>query len=403
MPIVGIAPRMLSVKASPTAEISNTVRALTLAGHAVINLGEGELDFPTPEPICDAGIMAIQSGRTKYTSVSGTVELKAAIRRKFKRDNNLVYDDHEVIAGNGAKQLIFNAFLATLAPGDEIVIPAPYWVSYPDMVRLCDGTPVSVPGSAESAWKITPQALAGALTERTRWLVLNSPNNPSGTVYSAEDLQALAAVLRRHEHILVLSDDIYEHLCYEAKFATMAAVASDLKDRTLTVNGVSKAYSMTGWRLGFAGGPAWLVSAMEILQSQSTSNPSSISQEAAVAALNGNHEFLNGWLNTLAQRRRIVLDAVAAIDGVHCEVPPGAFYVFPDCTGLFGCVRPDGRTIGTDQDVASYLLEAAHVAVLPGSAFGTPGYLRIAYAVDTAMLEKACQRIVAACSALSRR
>ena len=398
-----LAPRMSGAGSSPTAEISNKVRALTAAGHAVVNLGEGELDFPTPPAICEAGIAAIREGDTKYTAVAGTAQLKAAIRAKFARENGLVYSDAEVIAGAGAKQLIFNAFLATLAPGDEVIVPAPYWVSYPDMVRLAEGTPVIVPCRPEDGWKLTPAALEAAIGPRTRWVVLNSPNNPTGAVYSPAEMEALTSVLAAHPDVLVMADDIYEHVRFGVAFATPAAVAPGLADRTLTINGLSKGYSMTGWRIGYAGGPAWLVSALQVLQSQSTSNPSTISQRAAVAALEGGLPFMEGWLATLRERRGIVLETVARTDGLSCDVPEGAFYVFADCRALIGTRRPDGPLIADDLGFATYLLEAAHVGVVHGSAFGTPGYIRIAYAVDTDTLRAACRRIEAACAALTKK
>jgi aspartate aminotransferase len=395
-----LAPRMNGAGSSPTAEISNKVRALTVRGHAVVNLGEGELDFPTPRAICAAGIAAITDGDTKYTAVAGTAELKAAIRNKFSRENGLTYASDEVIAGAGAKQLIFNAFLATLAPGDEVIVAAPYWVSYPDMVRLAEGVPVIVACAPEEGWKLTPQALAAAITPRTRWIVLNSPNNPSGAVYSRAEMKALTDVLLAHPDVLIMADDIYEHVRFDCDFATPAAVEPRLAERTLTINGLSKGYSMTGWRIGYAGGPAWLVGAMQVLQSQSTSNPSTISQRAAIAALEGGLDFMTGWLETLRERRGIVLDAIARIDGLSSDVPEGAFYVFADCRAMIGATTPEGRVIANDLDFATYLLEAAHVGVVHGSAFGTPGYIRIAYAVDTDTLRAACRRIEDACRAL---
>ncbi|MCS0502765.1 pyridoxal phosphate-dependent aminotransferase [Ancylobacter mangrovi] len=396
-----LAPRMNGAGSSPTAEISNKVRALTAQGHAVVNLGEGELDFPTPEAICAAGIAAIEEGDTKYTAVAGTAALKAAIRAKFARENALDYSDEEVIAGAGAKQLIFNALLATLAPGEEVIVPAPYWVSYPDMVRLAEGVPVIVPCTPAQGWKLTPQALKQAITPLTRWVVLNSPNNPTGAVYSPDEMRALTEVLLACPQVLVLADDIYEHVRFEGAFATPAAVEPALRERTLTVNGLSKGYSMTGWRLGYAGGPAWLVAAMQVLQSQSTSNPSTISQRAGIAALEGVRDFMAGWLETLRTRRDIVLDMIARVDGLASDVPEGAFYVFADCRAMIGATTPAGRVIASDLDFATYLLEAAHVGVVHGAAFGAPGYIRIAYAVDTETLRAACRRIEAACRALS--
>ncbi|ODN71222.1 pyridoxal phosphate-dependent aminotransferase [Methylobrevis pamukkalensis] len=395
-----LAPRMARVRPSPTAAISDTVRALAARGIPVINLGEGELDFDTPAPIKAAGIAAIERGETKYTAVAGTAALKAAIAAKFRDDNGLAYAADEIIAGSGAKQLIFNALLATVSDGDEVIVPAPYWVSYPDMVALCDGTPVIVPCRAEAGWKLTPETLADAITPRTRWLILNSPNNPTGAVYSEDEIAALTAVLRDHPHVLVMADDIYEHVRHDTGFATPAAVAPDLKDRTLTVNGVSKAYSMTGWRIGYAGGPAWLIAAMTTLQSQSTSNPSSVSQAATIAALEGSRGFMNDWLARLKTRRQIVLDMVDATDGLTCDTPEGAFYAFVGCGGLIGRRTPAGRILADDLGVATYLLEEAHVAMIHGAAFGASPNLRIAYAVDDAQLAEACRRIAAACGRL---
>jgi aspartate aminotransferase len=398
-----LAPRMKLVGASPTAEISNKVRALTAAGHSVINLGEGELDFATPEAICEAGIAAIRDGDTKYTAVAGTAELKAAIQRKFARENNLSYEPSEIIAGAGAKQLIFNAFLATLSSGDEVIVPAPYWVSYPDMIRLAGGEPVIIQCSAAENWKLTPAALSAALTPRTKWVILNSPNNPTGAVYSNAEMKALTNVLLSHDGVLTMADDIYEHVRFEGEFATPAAIEPALKARVLTVNGLSKGYSMTGWRLGYAAGPAWLIEAMQVLQSQSTSNPSSISQRAAIAALDGGIGFMGDWIETLRERRDIVLAALGKIDGLDADTPEGAFYVFADCSKLLGTARPDGRVISSDLEFASYLLETAHVGVVHGSAFGAPGHVRIAYAVDTETLRTACGSIVDACAKLHGR
>ncbi|KAF1020003.1 MAG: Aspartate aminotransferase [Paracidovorax wautersii] len=397
-----LAQRMRQTRPSPTAEISVKVRALSAQGHAVINLGEGELDFPTPPHIAQAGIAAIQAGDTKYTAVPGTPALKQAIVTKFRRDNALAYLPAEVIAGAGAKQLIFNALLATLDAGDEVIIPAPYWVSYPDMVALAEGVPRIVACTEQDGWKLRPEVLEAAITPRTRWVILNSPNNPTGAVYSARELRALMQVLLRHPQVLVMADDIYEHTRYVPDFATPAALEPALKARTLTVNGVSKAYSMTGWRIGYAGGPQWLIDAMQVLQSQSTSNASSISQAAAVAALEGDTDFIQPWLRMLAERRDRVLQTLSRIDGLHSAVPEGAFYVFANCTGLIGRATPQGHRLESDLDVANYLLDSAHVGTVHGSAFGAPGYLRIAYAVDPAVLDEACHRIEQACAALAR-
>ena len=379
-----IARRMQSVRPSPTAVISDQVRALEAAGKPVINLGEGELDFATPAHISYAGIEAIVHHQTKYTAVSGTAALKEAIAAKFARDNQLHYRPQEIIAGSGAKQLIFNAFLATLDAGQQVIIPAPYWVSYPDMVSLADGEPVIVPCDEQNGWKLTPQQLAAALTPSTRWLILNSPGNPTGAIYSEQELRALAAPLR------------YDN----TPFTTFAQAAPQMVSRTLTVNGVSKSHAMTGWRLGYAGGPQWLIAAMQILQSQSTSNPSSISQAAAVAALNHSANFFDGWLNVLDKRRQQVLGMIAATDGLSATAPQGAFYVFANCQALMGRMTPGGEILRNDSALANWLLEQTQVAVLHGSAFGMPGYLRIAYAIEDGLLTQACQRIAGACAQL---
>ena len=396
-----IARRMLSVRPSPTAAISDRVRALEAAGKQVINLGEGELDFATPAHISYAGIEAIVHHQTKYTAVSGTAALKEAIAAKFARDNQLHYRPQEIIAGSGAKQLIFNAFLATLDAGQQVIIPAPYWVSYPDMVSLADGEPVIVPCDEQNGWKLTPEQLAAALTPSTRWLILNSPGNPTGAIYSEQELRALAAVLADYPQVLVMADDIYEPLRYDnTPFTTFAQAAPQMVSRTLTVNGVSKSHAMTGWRLGYAGGPQWLIAAMQILQSQSTSNPSSISQAAAVAALNHSANFFDGWLNVLDKRRQQVLGMIAATDGLSATAPQGAFYVFANCQALMGRMTPGGEILRNDSALANWLLEQTQVAVLHGSAFGMPGYLRIAYAIEDGLLTQACQRIAGACAQL---
>lgn len=396
-----LAPRLRRVRPSPTAAISDQVRALSAAGTDVINLGEGELDFDTPAHIKQAGIDAIVQGDTKYTAVAGTAALKHAIMTKFNRENRISYRPDEVIAGSGAKQLIFNALLATVSSGDQVIIPAPYWVSYPDMVALAEGEPRIVHCLESDGWKLQPEVLAAAITPKTRWVILNSPNNPTGAVYSADELHALAAVLLEHPQVLVMADDIYEQICFvPGIFATLAEVEPRLKERILTVNGVSKGYSMTGWRLGYAGGPAWLISAMQILQSQSTSNPSSISQAATVAALEQGNAFIADWIDILTHRRTLIMNCVNAIDGLSAETQPGAFYVFANCQGMSGKTTPSGDILRTDEDFAAYLLKSGHVATLQGSAFGAPGYLRIAYAIDDNRLQEACERITRACREL---
>jgi aspartate aminotransferase len=397
-----IAPRLRRVRPSPTAVISDRVRALYAAGVDVINLGEGELDFDTPDHIKQAGIDAIVQGDTKYTAVAGTAALKKAIINKFARENQLSYQEDEVIAGSGAKQLIFNALLATVSAGKEVIIPAPYWVSYPDMVSLADGESRIVPCKEQDGWKLQADDLAAAITEDTRWLILNSPNNPTGAVYNHQELRALADVLLTAPQVLIMADDIYEHICHPpAQFVTLAQVEPRLLDRILTVNGVSKGYSMTGWRLGYAGGPAWLIAAMQILQSQSTSNPSSISQAATVVALQQDNSFLADWRNILDKRRQKMMACIAQIDGLSADLPPGAFYVFANCAGMMGKTTPQGVTLNSDVDFVEYLLDAAHVATLHGSAFGAASYLRIAYAIDDQRLDDACERIIRACAALA--
>lgn len=396
-----LANRMRRVRPSPTAHISDKLRALTAAGHSTINLGEGELDFPTPAHIAEAGIDAINAGHTKYTAVPGTARLKQAIIDKFERENGLSYTPGEVIAGAGAKQLIFNAFMATLNPGDEVVIAAPYWVSYPDMIALAEGEARIVHTHEADGWKLLPAALEAAITPQTRWVVLNSPNNPTGAIYSETELRALTDVLLRHEHVLVLADDIYEHTRFGQQFYTPAQVEPLLKVRTLTVNGLSKAFSMTGWRIGYAAGPQWLIDALSVLQSQSTSNPSSVSQVAAVAALDGGTAFIGDWIARLAVRRDRVLGTLKRIDGLDCAMPEGAFYLFVNCQGLYGKRTPSGDVLRDDLEVASYFLDAVKVGTVHGSAFGAPGYLRIAYAVEDSILEDACQRLETACSQLA--
>lgn len=397
-----LARRMQRVRPSPTAAISDRVRALEAEGKQVINLGEGELDFATPEAISYAGIAAIVQKQTKYTAVAGTRELKAAIISKFARDNQLHFSPEQVIAGSGAKQLIFNAMLATLDVGQQVIIPAPYWVSYPDMVTLAEGEPVMVSCEERHGWKLRPEQLAAALTPATRWVILNSPGNPTGAVYSEQELRVLADVLSDHPNVLIMADDIYEPLRYDqTPFRTFAQVAPQLAERTLTVNGVSKSHAMTGWRLGYAAGPTWLIDAMQILQSQSTSNPSSISQAAAIVALQQPAEFLQGWLEILDRRRQKVLAMIADSSGLSASAPQGAFYIFANCQKLLGRETPQGEILLNDQALASWLLQDAQVAVLHGSAFGAPGYLRIAYAVADDLLAQACLRLQASLAKLA--
>lgn len=398
-----LAPRIRQARASPTAEISNAVRRLRGTGRTVINLGEGELDFDTPDHVQSAGIEAIRSGNTKYTPVSGTQEIRQAIIQKFQSENGLHFEATEVIAGTGAKQIIFSAFQATVSQGDEVILPAPYWVSYPDMVRLADGTPVVIGCDENASWKLRPEQLAAAITPRTRWVVLNSPNNPTGAIYSRQELAALAEVLVDNPHVLILSDDIYEHIRYDGDFATIAAVEPRLAERTLTVNGVSKAYSMTGWRLGYAGGPAWLISAIDMLHSQSTSNPSSISQAATICALQHGTQFLTEWIAELKARRDLAAKILNTATGLRTGLPEGAFYLFVNCNATLGRQTPDGTIIDDDLYFAKYLLESVGVGTVHGSAFGAPGYIRVAYAIDRDILKNACNKIVEACAALGNR
>lgn len=396
-----LAARMKRVRPSPTAAISDRVRTLQQSGIDVINLGEGELDFDTPDHIKQAGIDAILKGETKYTAVSGTAALKAAIIEKFSRENQLQYHEDEVIAGSGAKQLIFNAFLASVSAGNEVVIPAPFWVSYPDMVALAEGEARFIPCSEAAGWKLSAENLAAAITPATRWLILNSPGNPTGALYSSDELRQLAVVLLDAPHVLIMADDIYEHIRYDSQpFATLAQVEPRLRSRTLTVNGLSKGYAMTGWRLGYAGGPSWLIAAMQTLQSQSTSNPSSVSQAAAIAALTQPARFLADWRMTLQHRRSRVMRMITDTAGLSAELPPAAFYVFASCQELMGKQTPEGEILNDDCKIADYFLRTAHVAMLQGSAFGTPGYLRIAYAIDDNRLDEACIRISQACARL---
>lgn len=398
----GLAPRMRTVKESPTAAISNKVRELVAAGKDIINLGEGELDFDTPDHVKSIGIDAIRSGDTKYTAVGGTEELKSAIQRKFQQENGLSYQHDQIIAATGAKQIIFNAILATVSEGDEVITPTPCWVSYPDIVGLAGGKPVYVECLEEDGFKLRPDALEAVITPQTKWIILNNPNNPSGAVYSRDQLVGLANVLLRYPHVMALVDDIYEHIVFSFKASTLAEVEPRLMDRVLTVNGVSKAYSMTGWRLGYAGGPAWLIQAIDILQSQSTGNACSITQAAAVAALEGSLDFFVPRLDALSQRRQKIMAAIEATNGMlSCQPPDGAFYVFANCQKMIGAKMPSGGIIENDVDCASYLLDEAGLAMVPGVAFGMSPYIRIAYAIDDERLDQACERLVAAISKLS--
>jgi aspartate aminotransferase len=395
-----LAPRMHTLRESPTAVVADLMRAMSERGETVINFGEGELDFETPDFIKNAGIEAIRSGHTRYTAVGGTRELKEAVQAKFRTDNWLDYDLDQIMVGTGGKQIIFNAFMVSVSNGDEVIIPAPYWVSYPDIVRLVGGSPVIVPTDEEGGFKISAAQLRAALTDKTKWLVLNSPNNPSGAVYSEAELASLLDVISDWPQVAVLADDIYEHIVHDGQFATPASVRPDLADRILTVNGVSKAYAMTGWRIGFAGGPAWLISAMQALQSQSTTNAAAMCQEAARIALTGSRNFLASWMAQLRTRRDFAAAAINETPGLHCRPSAGAFYLFVNCSELIGKCSPSGAVLHDDGDIARYLAEEAGVGVVPGTAFGTSPYFRIAYAVADDLLADGCRRIREACSRL---
>lgn len=392
--MVRLAHRLGLVKPSPTMAITAKAASLKAAGEDVIGLGAGEPDFDTPEHVKEAAIRAMRAGETKYTPVDGLPTLKRAIARKFERENGLVYGPEQISVGAGAKHVLYNALMASLDPGDEVVVPAPYWVSYPDMVRLAEGTPVIAPTAEEDGFKLRPEALAAAITPRTKWLVFNSPGNPTGAAYARDEIAALAQVLLAHPHVGVLADDIYEHLVYDDfRFHTIAAVEPALHARTLTINGVSKAYAMTGWRIGFAGGPAALVAAMAKIQSQSTSNPASISQHAAIAALDGPQDSIAARRAVFQERRDLAVRLLNEAEGLTCPTPQGAFYVYPGCAALLGRRTPEGAVLESDEDVARYLLEAAGVAVVHGAAFGLEPYFRISYATSTEALAEACARI----------
>lgn len=389
------------IQPSATLAMSARVSQLKREGVDVIGLSAGEPDFDTPDFVKEAAIAAIRGGQTKYTDVDGTAEAKDAVAHKFKRDNGLVYARNQISVNAGGKHTLFNALVATVDAGDEVIIPAPYWVSYPDIVNFAGGTPVFIEGPASQGYKITPTQLEAAITPRTKWVLLNSPSNPSGAAYSAEELRELGAVLLRHPHVLVMTDDMYEHVWYaQTPFATIAQVCPDLYERTLTVNGCSKAFAMTGWRIGFAGGPEWIIKAMSKLQSQSTSNPCSISQAAAVAALTGDQDFLEERNAAFKKRRDIVVAMLNDAPGLDCPVPEGAFYVYPDASGLMGKTTPKGHKITTDEELIGYFLDEARVAAVHGGAFGLSPAFRISYATSEEVLKKACTRIQEACSAL---
>ncbi|HEX5377878.1 MAG TPA: pyridoxal phosphate-dependent aminotransferase [Phenylobacterium sp.] len=389
------------VKPSATLATDQKARELKAQGKDVISLGAGEPDFDTPDNIKEAAIKAIRDGKTKYTTVDGIPELKQAIVDKFARENGLTYKTSQVNVSPGGKPVVFNAMIATLNPGDEVVVPTPYWVSYPDMVRLAGGTPVFAPTTAEAGFKLKPADLEAAITPRTRWLILNSPSNPSGAAYTKDELKALAQVLLRHPQVWILTDDMYEHLMFDdMPFWTIAQVEPGLYDRTLTMNGVSKAYAMTGWRIGYAAGPEPLIKLMAKVMSQTTSNPSSISQWAAVEALNGPQDFIKPNARLFQERRDLVVSMLNQATGLKCPTPEGAFYVYPSCEALLGKTAPSGRTIGSDQDFANELLESEGVAVVFGEAFGLSPFFRISYATANNVLEDACGRIQRFCAAV---
>ena len=383
-------------RVAPSATLAATAKARELKrqGRNIISLGAGEPDFDTPENIKAAAVAAIQRGETKYTDVDGLPELKAAIVAKFARENGLTYTTAQIHVAPGGKPVIYNAFVATLSPGDEVIVPAPYWVSYPDMVLLAGGDPVFVTGVETDGFKLRPEVLEAAITPRTKWLILNSPSNPTGAAYTRAELEALAQVLRRHPHVWILTDDMYEHLTYGGfEYTTIAQVAPDLYDRTLTVNGVSKAYAMTGWRIGYAGGPKPLIDLMRKVASQTTSNPASISQWAAVEALNGPQDFLPERGAAFERRRDLVVSMLNQATGIRCPSPEGAFYVYPSIEGLIGKTAPDGTVVDSDETFATALLEAEGVSVVHGAAFGLSPYFRISYATSEDVLEDACARI----------
>jgi aspartate aminotransferase len=395
-----IAARLIRIKPSPSSMASQRAREMRAAGRDIIGLTSGEPDFDTPPNVCEAVVRAMAASKTKYTDVGGTPELKAAIIEKFRRDNGLTYGSDEVIVGTGGKQIIFNALMSTLEPGDEVIVPAPYWVSYPDITLLAEGRPVVVTCGPEDGFKLRPEALDRAITPRTRWLVLNAPNNPSGATYTRDELRALADVLLRHPHVWVMTDDIYEHILYDGRrFFTIAQIEPALKERTLTVNGVSKAYAMTGWRIGYGGAPAELVKAMTKLQSQSTSNACSISQAAAQEALNGPQDFIPERARIFQTRRDKVVAAVNRIPGLRCHAPEGAFYIYASCAGVIGKKTPDGQVLGSDADFVMYLLESQNLALLQGEAYGLSPFFRISFATSMEALEEGCRRLRRACEA----
>ncbi len=396
-----VADRLKAVKPSATLSLTAIAQELKAQGKDVIALSVGEPDFDTPKHICQAAIKAMENGETRYTAVPGTPALRQAICDKFKKDNNLDYTPEQVIVGTGGKQVLYNALTATLNAGDEVIIPAPYWVSYPDMVLLAEGKPVIVACTQENGFRLQPEDLEAAITDKTRWVFLNSPSNPTGAAYTYDEMKALTDVLKKYPNVWIISDDIYEKLVYDDyKFVTPAEVEPELYNRTLTVNGVSKAYAMTGWRIGYAAGPVPLIKAMSKLQGQSTSNASSISQAAALAALTGPQEFLTDWCVSFKRRRDLVVEMLNEAEGLSCIVPEGAFYVFASCKDCLGKKTPNGKVIETDEDFAQYLLQEHNVVVVHGDAFGLSPFFRVSYALSDEVLEKACFRIQKACAEL---
>ena len=394
-----ISQNMRRIPASQTMAVTDLARQLKAAGKDVISMATGEPDFDTVPLAADAGIAAIRGGETRYTAVDGTPDLKEAICAKFKRDNGLDFDKSQVSVASGGKQIIYNAMAASLDPGDEVIIPVPYWVSYPAIVQMCGGVPVQAACHAADGFALRPDTLDAAITPKTKWLMLNYPNNPTGGVMDRKALEALAEVLRRHRHVHVLSDDIYEILHFpETPFLTLAQVAPDLSERIVTMNGVSKGYAMTGWRIGFCGGPSELIAAMGRVQSQVTGSPSAISQAAAATALRAEPDHARAWCETFVQRRDIVVAALNAVEGVSCETPLGAFYAFPDVSGLFERRAPDGSVLTSAQDVARFWLEEAGVAGVPGDAFGAPAHMRLSYSIATDQVSQAMERIAEACA-----
>ncbi len=393
-----VSKRIQAVKPSPTLSVTQKAAELKAAGKDVIGLGAGETDFNTPLHVCEAAKKAIDAGQTRYTAVAGTIELRKAICEKFKRENNLTYTPEQIQVACGGKQNIFNAIMASVNPGDEVIIPAPYWVSYPDIVIIAEGKPVIIETKKEDGFRLQPQALEAAITPKTKWLILNSPSNPTGAAYREDDMKALAEVLRKYPHIWVMTDDMYEHITYgDYQFVSFAQAVPDLYERTLTLNGLSKAFAMTGWRVGYAAGPVELIKAMNKIQSQSSTHTSSVSQAAAVAALTGDMGFIKERNAIFEKRAQLVVQMINEAEGLSVEMPEGAFYVYPDCSALMGKTTPSGQVIENDTDFATYLLESQGVAVVPGVAFGLSPYFRISYATSTEALTEACLRIQKAC------